>query len=118
MTDGAEEVGISIEARPSGTGCVECLEAERVWCMFVGARDVGMWGVATPLRLSTRLRISVGPAIQSPKASNPGRTGFYDDRTEAFDNGRSLAPPPGRLRTSQCPGRPVGSRPNWQELIR
>jgi hypothetical protein len=77
-----------------------------------------MWGVATPLRLSTRLRISVGPAIQSPKASNPGRTGFYDDRTEAFDNGRSLAPPPGRPGHWLVLRRPVGSRPNWQELIR
>jgi hypothetical protein len=109
--------GIDVDAKPSGTGCLEC-EAERGWwlhlrrcaqCGHIGCCD------SSPKRHATgHFHATKHPIIAS---FEPGEAWFYDYRTEQFLDGPLLAAPRSHPKEQPVPG-PSGRVPDdWQTLL-
>ena len=110
--------GIDADAKPSGTGCVEC-EAEHGWwlhlrrcaqCGHIGCCDDSLKKHAT-----AHFHATQHPVIAS---FEPGEAWFYDYRTEQFLDGPSLAAPRWHPADQPVPG-PKGRVPSdWQARLR
>ena len=101
----SERDGINPVAKPSGTGCVECLASGRWWfhlrrcaqCGHVGCCD------SSPNQHASKHHAATGhPIITS---FEPGEHWFYDYRTEEFITGPKLPAPPRIRWISRCPDR-------------
>jgi hypothetical protein len=110
--------GIDLTAKPSGTGCVECLASADGWwlhlrrcaeCGHIGCCD------SSPSQHASKHAAETGhPIIAS---FEPGEHWFYDYRTEAMVEGAKLPPPLAHPVSQPVPG-PAGRVPaNWEELL-
>jgi hypothetical protein len=97
-----ERDGIDPAAKPSGTGCVECLAQGKWWFHLRRCAQCGHIGCCdtSPNQHATKHFIATGhPIITS---FEPGERWFYDYRTEDFIPGPELHAPHAHRRTSRC----------------
>jgi len=110
--------GINETAKPSGTGCVECLAAGGWWLHLRRCAECGHIGCCdnSPSQHATHHHHETGhPIITS---FEPGEDWFYDYRTEDYVEGPSLPGPESHPENQPVPG-PHGKVPgNWQSLLR
>ena len=96
--------GVNPEAAPSGTGCVECLEAGSWWFHLRRCAECGHIGCcdSSPGQHSTAHFHTTGhPVIQS---FEPGENWFWDFTTESEFDGPGLAPPDAHPVDQPIPG--------------
>ena len=109
--------GIDPKAKPSGTGCVECLEAGDWWLHLRRCAQCGHVGCCdtSPNQHATKHNESTGhPIIAS---FEPGEHWLYDYRTGEFVEGPKLPPPQCHPESQPVPG-PAGHVPSdWQSLL-
>src|SRR5580693_2570949 len=87
-----EREGINLYAKPSGTGCVECLATNGWWLHLRRCAECGHIGCCdnSPSQHATNHREATGhPVIAS---FEPGEGWFYDYRTGKFFEGPKLPP--------------------------
>ena len=110
--------GINETAKPSGTGCVECLAAGGWWLHLRRCAECGHIGCCdnSPSQHATHHHHETGhPIITS---FEPGEDWFYDYRTEDYVEGPILPGPESHPENQPVPG-PRGKVPaNWQSLLR
>lgn len=108
---------IAPDIPPSGTGCVECLEAGGWWLHLRRCAECGHIGCCdnSPEQHATaHAHSSSHPVICS---FEPGEDWFFDYRTNQFVEGPHLAPPLHHPIDQPVPG-PAGRVPaNWQEQL-
>ena len=112
-----ERDGINPTAKPTGTGCVECLTTGEWWlhlrrcaeCGHIGCRD------NSPNQHASKHNATTGhPIITS---FEHGEDWFYDYRTGEFFAGPKLPGPHGHPLNQPVPG-PAGRVPiEWQSLL-
>ena len=113
----AQREGINASAKPSGTGCVECLAAGTWWfhlrrctqCAHIGCCD------SSPNQHASKHSAATGhPIITS---FEPGERWFYDYRSGEFFAGPTLPTPHSHPLDQPAPG-PAGRVPSdWQTLL-
>jgi hypothetical protein len=105
------------EVPPSGTGCVECLEAGGWWLHLRRCAECGHIGCcddSLSKHASAHARTSGHPVVQS---FEPGEEWFWNYQTNKYLEGPRLAPPEHHPLDQPVPG-PAGRVPaNWQELL-
>ena len=110
--------GVNETAKPSGTGCVECLATGGWWlhlrrcaeCGHIGCCDNSLGQHATE-----HSRATGHPVITS---FEPGEGWFYDYRTQDYVDGPELPAPDSHPDDQSVPG-PAGRVPkNWQSRLR
>jgi hypothetical protein len=102
---------------PSGTGCVECLEAGGWWLHLRRCAECGHVGCCdnSPQQHATAHATSSGhPVIRS---FEPGEDWFWDYRTNEFLSGPDLAPPEHHPLDQPVPGPEGRVPPNWQSQL-
>jgi len=109
--------GIDPSAKPSGTGCVECL-AEKAWwfhlrrCAQCG--HIGCCDTSPNQHATAHARESDHPVIAS---FEPGETWFYSYETNDFVEGSHIAEPRWHPRDQPVPG-PKGNVPHdWEKRL-
>src|SRR4026208_2496475 len=142
----SEIAGIDLSAKPSGTGCVECLAMGGWWlhlrrcaqCGHVGCCDTSPHQHASKHNAATHHPIipSFQPGarrLYAPRHTaskhnaathhpiitsfEPGERWFYDYRSGEFFAGPTLPPPHSHPLDQPTPG-PAGRVPaNWQTLL-
>jgi hypothetical protein len=109
--------GINPAAKPSGTGCVECLPKGGWWLHLRRCAECGHIGCCDSSpgqHASAHARASGHPIIAS---FEPGENWFYDYEEEAMTEGAQLAPPHSHPLDQPVPG-PEGRVPgNWRSLL-
>jgi hypothetical protein len=109
--------GINPAAKPSGTGCVECLAAGAWWLHLRRCAQCGHIGCcdSSPNQHASKHFAATGhPIIAS---FEPGEDWLYDYRTEQFVDGPKLPAPDCHPLDQPVPG-PAGAVPsNWQTLL-
>src|ERR1700722_15241164 len=108
---------IDPEVPPSGTGCLECLEAEGWWlhlrrcarCGHIGCCDDSLGKHA-----SAHAKSSGHPVIRS---FEPGEDWFWDYQTSDYVEGPSLAPPQHQPVDQTVPGPAERVPANWERLL-
>jgi hypothetical protein len=109
--------GIDPKAKPSGTGCAECLATNGWWLHLRRCAECGHIGCCdtSPSRHATKHSESARhPIITS---FEPGERWFYDYRTEKFFEGPKLPPPHSHPAEQSVPGPEDRVPPNWQSLL-
>ena len=113
----SERDGINPAAKPSGTGCVECLALGGWWLHLRRCAECGHIGCcdSSPNQHASKHNAATGhPIITS---FEPGERWFYDYRTEEFFAGPTLHAPHSHPLDQPVPG-PAGAVPsNWQTLL-
>jgi len=113
----SERDGINPAAKPSGTGCVECLALGGWWLHLRRCAECGHIGCCdtSPNQHASKHSAATGhPIITS---FEPGERWFYDYRTEEFLTGPKLHAPHCHPLDQPVPG-PAGAVPsNWQTLL-
>ncbi|AEV83391.1 hypothetical protein ACWT_2369 [Actinoplanes sp. SE50] len=108
---------IQSDVPPSGTGCVECLEAGGWWvhlrrCAACG--HVGCCDTSPAQHATAHFRATGHAVIQS---FEPGEDWFWDFAAEQAGSGPELAPPTSRPVDQPVPG-PAGAVPaDWRSKI-
>jgi hypothetical protein len=109
--------GVNPAAKPSGTGCVECLAQGGWWLHLRRCAECGHIGCcdSSPSQHASKHHAATGhPIITS---FEPGEDWFYDYRTEEFITGPKLHAPDCHPLDQPTPG-PAGAVPSdWQTLI-
>src|SRR5579862_8989591 len=109
--------GINLDAKPSGTGCVECLAANGWWlhlrrCAKCG--HIGCCDSSPHQHASAHARGSGHAIIQS---FEPGEDWFWDYLGEHFLDGPTLSDPTHHPIDQPTPG-PAGKVPSdWQRHL-
>lgn len=111
--------GIDPQAKPSGTGCAECLGGDGPgwWVKLRRCAQCGQIGCcdSSPARHATRHADQAGHPILT--TFEPGEDWFYDVGTAKFFFGPPLAPPTARPEDQPSPG-PAGKVPaDWRSQI-
>jgi hypothetical protein len=113
----SESDGINPAAKPSGTGCVECLALGAWWLHLRMCAECGHIGCCdtSPNQHASKHNAATGhPVITS---FEPGERWFYDYRTEEVFAGPKLHAPHSHPLDQPVPG-PAGAVPsNWQTLL-
>jgi hypothetical protein len=113
----SEREGIDPSAKPSGTGCVECLAIGGWWFHLRRCAQCGHIACcdSSPNQHASKHCAATGhPVITS---FEPGEHWFYDYRSGEFLPGPKLAAPHSHPLDQPVPG-PAGRVPsNWQELL-
>jgi hypothetical protein len=113
----SERDGIDTSAKPSGTGCVECLAQGKWWLHLRRRAQCGHIGCCdtSPNQHASKHNAETGhPVITSFEL---GETWFYDYRTQDFFEGPKLPAPHAHPLHQPVPG-PAGAVPaNWQSLL-
>ncbi|WP_375001495.1 UBP-type zinc finger domain-containing protein [Aeromicrobium sp. CTD01-1L150] len=108
---------IDPQVPPSGTGCVECLQAGGWWvhlrrcvaCGHVGCCD------SSPGQHARAHYDATGHRVMA--SFEPGEDWFHDFVSAETSHGPALAPPSSRPEEQPVPG-PAGAVPdNWRSLI-
>ena len=102
---------------PSGTGCVECLEAGGWWlhlrrcaeCGHIGCCDTSPSQHATAHAKSTNHNIIC--------SFEPGENWFWDYTTEEFSEGPALTPPGHHPVSQPVPGPAGRVPPDWERYL-
>ena len=109
--------GINAAVKPSGTGCVECLEDRGWWLHLRRCAECGHIGCCdnSPKRHATaHFHETRHPVIAS---FEPGEDWFYSYKTGDFFDGPPLAAPHSHPEDQPVPG-PKGRVPhNWESLL-
>jgi len=109
--------GINPEAKPSGTGCLECSATGGWWFHLRRCAECGHIGCCdtSPSQHATKHHAATGhPIITS---FEPGEDWFYDYRTGDACAGAELHPPRSHPLDQPTPG-PEGAPPvNWEALL-
>jgi hypothetical protein len=109
--------GISLTAKASGVGCLECLAAGGWWLHLRRCAECGHIGCCdtSPNQHASKHNASTNhPVIAS---FEPGEDWFYDYRDGEFFEGPSLEPPHSHPPSQPVPG-PAGRVPlDWQSLL-
>ena len=112
-----ERQGINLLAKPSGTGCVECLANGGWWLHLRRCAECGHIGCCdtSPNQHASKHNATTGhPVITS---FEPGEEWYYDYSSGEFFAGPSLPPPHSHPENQSVPG-PAGLVPsNWQTLL-
>lgn len=106
--------GIDPSAVPSGTGCVECLEAGTWWFHLRRCAECGHIGCcdSSPHQHASKHAAETGHAIIV--SFEPGEDWFYDYELDAQVEGMKLAPPDSHPLDQPVPG-PAGKvPPDWR----
>jgi hypothetical protein len=109
--------GINPTAKPTGTGCVECLKTHGWWLHLRRCAECGHIGCcdSSPSQHATKHNASTGhPVIAS---FEPGEHWFYDYRTDQSFDGPKLPPPHAHPSDQPAPGPEGRVPPNWQSLL-
>ena len=113
----ARDDGIDTAAKPSGTGCAECLESGGWWLHLRRCAKCGHIGCCdnSPSQHATKHnRHTSHPVIAS---FEPDENWFYDYPSEEFFEGPTLSAPESHPSDQPVPG-PSGRVPkNWQTLL-
>jgi hypothetical protein len=113
----AQREGINALAKPSGTGCVECLAAGTWWFHLRRCTQCGHIGCcdSSPNQHASKHSAATGhPIITS---FEPGERWFYDYRSGEFFAGPTLPTPHSHPLDQPVPG-PAGRVPSdWQTLL-
>ena len=112
-----EREGIDPSAKPSGTGCVECLAAGGWWFHLRRCAQCGHIGCcdSSPNQHASKHSAATGhPIITS---FEPGERWFYDYRSGEFLAGPKLAAPHSHPSDQPVPGPAERVPSNWQELL-
>jgi len=109
--------GVDAKVKPTGTGCVECLEDHGWWLHLRRCAECGHIGCCdnSPKQHATaHFHETNHPVIAS---FEPGENWFYNYKTEEFFDGPPLAAPQSHPEDQPVPG-PKGRVPgNWQALL-
>src|SRR5215468_2649888 len=112
-----ERDGINPAAKPSGTGCVECLALGRWWFHLRRCAECGHIGCcdSSPGQHASKHAAAAGhPIITS---FEPGEDWFYDYEKREMIKGAELLPPHSHLQNQPVPG-PAGKVPvDWESLL-
>lgn len=112
-----EQNGINPKAKPSGTGCAECLVDGGWWLHLRRCAECGHIGCCdnSPNQHATKHNAATHhPVIAS---FEPDENWFYDYRSGEFFEGPRLVPPDGHPLDQPVPG-PKGCVPrNWESLL-
>ena len=112
-----DHAGIDPAARPSGTGCVECLATGGWWlhlrrcaaCGHIGCCD------SSPSQHASKHAATAGHPIAA--SFEPGENWFWDYTQEQMVEGPALLPPHAHPARQPVPG-PAGKvPPNWESLL-
>jgi hypothetical protein len=111
------QTGINPHAKPSGSGCAECLADGNWWlhlrrcaeCGHIGCCDTSPNQHASKHHASTK-----HPVIAS---FEPGEDWFYDYRSKEFFHGPGLAPPAAHPASQPVPGPADRVPADWQSLL-
>jgi len=109
--------GINPAAKPSGTGCVECLAQGAWWLHLRRCAQCGHIGCCdtSPNQHASKHYATTGhPIIAS---FEPGEGWLYDYRTEEFFKGPTLHGPDCHPLDQPVPGPAGAVPPNWQKLL-
>lgn len=114
-THGSDDIDPAVA--PSGTGCVECLQAGLWWfhlrrcatCGHIGCCDTSPHQHAT-----AHFHATGHPVITS---FEPAEDWFYDYRSDAAFSGPTLCGPHMHPRDQPVPGPAGRVPPNWEELL-
>ena len=113
----AEPHGINPKAKPSGSGCADCLAADGWWFHLRRCAECGHVGCcdSSPGQHATRHFQATGhPVIAS---FEPGEAWFYDFRTQEMTHSAALAPPHAHPASQPVPG-PAGKvPPDWESRL-
>jgi hypothetical protein len=109
--------GINSNAKPSGTGCVECLATKAWWLHLRRCAECGHIGCCdtSPNQHATKHSEATGhPVINS---FEPGEDWFYDYRTQETFEGPALPSPHSHPPKQPVPG-PAGRVPaDWESQL-
>ncbi|MBV9262940.1 MAG: UBP-type zinc finger domain-containing protein [Candidatus Eremiobacteraeota bacterium] len=113
----AENDAIDVKAKPSGSGCAECLAENGWWFHLRRCAQCGHIGCCdnSPKKHATAHFHATGhPVIAS---FEPGEVWFYDYRSEDFLTGPKLAEPRWHPKNQPVPG-PEGNVPSdWESRL-
>jgi hypothetical protein len=109
--------GINPKARPSGTGCVECLASGGWWITLRRCAECGHIGCCetSPNQHAKKHALSTGHPIAA--SFEPLQTWFYDYEKEKIVTGMKLALPRWHPESQPSPGPEGKVPPNWEELL-
>ena len=105
--------GINPSAKPSGTGCVECLSSNGWWLHLRRCAECGHIGCcdSSPSQHGSRHAKETGHPIGT--SFEPGESWFWNYQTQKMVTGAELAPPHAHPAGQPTPG-PAGKVPhNW-----
>ncbi|MFZ2069817.1 MAG: UBP-type zinc finger domain-containing protein [Xanthobacteraceae bacterium] len=109
--------GINPAAKPSGTGCVECLASSRWWFHLRRCAECGHIGCcdSSPSQHASKHFAAAGhPVITS---FEPGEHWFYDYRTGESFAGPKLPAPRSHPLDQPAPGPDGAVPPDWKTLL-
>ena len=113
----SEREGINLNAKPSGTGCVECLATDGWWLHLRRCAECGHIGCcdSSPNQHASKHNATTShPIINS---FEPGEDWFYDYRTRKTFEGPKLESPRSHPANQPAPG-PAGRVPSdWESLL-
>ena len=110
-------LGINHAAKPSGTGCVECLASDGWWLHLRRCAECGHIGCcdSSPSQHGAQHAAETGHAIAT--SFEPGETWFWNYQTQRMVPGAELAPPHAHPTSQSAPG-PAGKVPHdWQSRL-
>jgi hypothetical protein len=113
-----EQRGINPASKPSGNGCVECLESPKSWwlhlrrcaqCGHIGCCD------SSPSQHASKHAATTGhPIIAS---FEPGEDWFYDYNARKMIKGAELLPPHSHPADQAVPGPAERVPADWESLL-
>jgi hypothetical protein len=109
--------GINPSAKPSGTGCAECLVTGSWWFHLRRCAECGHIGCcdSSPNQHASKHFAETGhPVIRS---FEPGERWFFDYRTQDLFSGPTLDAPDAHPIDQPVPGPAGRVPPNWQDLL-
>jgi len=109
--------GINPAAKPSGTGCVECLATHAWWLHLRRCAECGHIGCcdSSPSQHASKHAQSSGHPIAA--SFEPGEDWFWDYESDQMVRGVALAPPHSHPVTQPVPG-PAGKVPaDWESRL-
>ncbi len=112
-----DQKGINPAVKPSGDGCVECLQTEGWWLHLRRCAECGHVGCcdSSPSQHASKHAKAEGHPIAA--SFEPGEDWFYDYERKHMMAGVELAPPHAHPTHQPAPG-PAGKVPrDWQSLL-
>src|SRR5271167_2673859 len=100
----SDREGINPAAKPSGTGCVECLATGGWWFHLRRCAQCGHIGCcdSSPSQHASRHAQETGHSVIT--SFEPGEDWFYDYDSDEMISGVDLPPPHSHPRTQPTPG--------------
>jgi hypothetical protein len=110
--------GINLSAKPSGTGCVECLATDGWWLHLRRCAECGHIGCcdSSPSQHGSKHAAATDHPIAT--SFEPGESWFWDYQTSEEIQGAELLPPHAHPASQPAPG-PRGKVPHdWQSKLK